>query len=63
MIRSRLRNKFLRNKTPENRVAYNQQRNFCVSLIRKTKIEYFSNLNEKNITDNKQFWNTIKPFF
>ena len=63
MIRSRLRNKFLRNKTPENRFAYNQQRNFCVSLIRKTKIEYFSNLNEKNITDNKQFWNTIKPFF
>ena len=63
MICSRLRNKFLRNKTPENRFAYNQQRNFCVSLIRKTKIEYFSNLNEKNITDNKQFWNTIKPFF
>ena len=25
MIRSRLRNKFLQNKTPENRFAYNQQ--------------------------------------
>ena len=40
MIHSRLRNKFLRNKTPENRFAYNQQRNFCVSLIRIEKCLY-----------------------
>ena len=63
MTRSRLRNTFLRNRTPENRIAYNQQRNFCVSLIRETKREYFNSLNEKLITDNKLFWNTIKPFF
>ena len=63
MTRSRLRNKFLRNRTPENRIAYNQQRNFCVSLIRETKREYFNSLNEKLVTDNKLFWNTIKPFF
>ena len=29
MTRSRLRNKFLPNRTPENRIAYNQQRNLC----------------------------------
>ena len=63
MNRSRLRNNFLRNRTPENRIAYNQQRNFCVSLIRETKREYFNSLNEKLVTDNKLFWNTIKPFF
>ena len=63
VVRSRLRNKFLRNKTQENRIAYNQQRNFCVSLIHKAKVEYFNNLNEKQVTDNKLFWSTIKPFF
>ena len=63
MTRSRLRNKFLRNRTPENRIAYNQQQNFCVSLIRETKREYFNSLNGKLVTDNKLFWNTIKPFF
>ena len=63
MTRSRLRNKFLRNRTPENRIAHNQQQNFCVSIIRETKREYFNSLNEKLVTDNKLFWNTIKPFF
>ena len=55
--------KAIMDRSHENRFAYNQQRNFCVSLIRKTKLEYFSNLNQKNFTDNKLFWNTIKPFF
>ena len=27
------------------------------------KKNYFSNLNVRNITDNKQFWKTVKPFF
>ena len=63
MTRTRLSNTFLRNRAPENRIAYNQQRNFCVSLIRETKREYFNSLNEKLVTENKLFWNTIKPFF
>ena len=33
MTRSRLRNKFLKNMTRENKVAYNKQRNYCVSLF------------------------------
>ena len=28
----------------------------------KSKKGYFENLNEKNITDNKHFWKTVKPF-
>ena len=27
-----------------------------------SKKDYFENLNEKNITDNKRFWKTVKPF-
>ena len=37
MMRTKLRNKFLRLKTAESRVAYNKQRNLCVSLIRNAK--------------------------
>ena len=38
-----------------------KQKNYCVSLLRKTKKMYYSNLDEKNVTDNKRFWKTVKP--
>ena len=43
--------------------ACNNQRNKCVSLLRKTKKAYYSNLNVKDVVDNKKFWKTIKSFF
>ena len=33
----------------------------CVTLLRKCKGEYFNNLNEKNVCDNKKFWKVDKP--
>ena len=60
MVRSKLRNVFLKNKTEENRSNYSKQRNLCVTLLRKSKREYFGNLNEKNLCDNK-FWSVVKP--
>ena len=60
MERTRLRNKFLKIPTIENKLAYTKQRNFCVSLLRKVKREYFANINEKNIIDNRKFWQTVK---
>ena len=33
-----------------------------VSLLQKSEKYYFPNLNEKNITDNKRLWKTVKPF-
>ena len=42
---------------------YKKQRNFCVDLLRKTKTEYFKNLNVKDLSDNRKFWKTIKPYF
>ena len=62
MVRTRLRNKFLKNPTIENKLAYAKQRNFCVSLLRKVKRENFANIIEKNITDSRKFWQTVKPF-
>ena len=41
MHRSRLRNKFLRERTNESKFSSNKQRNICVSLLRKTKRDYW----------------------
>ena len=62
MHTTRFHNKYLRNKTDENERKYTKQRNYCVSLLRKSKREYYSNLDVKNITDNKTFWKTVKSF-
>ena len=62
MTRTKLRNIFLQNKSEENKIRYTKQRNFCVSLLRKTKKQYYQNLNEKSVVDNKLFWKTVKPF-
>ena len=53
---------FLKHKSDENRKPFCKQRNKCVSLWPKSKKYYFPKLNEKNITDNKIFWKTVKPF-
>ena len=61
MLRTLLRNKFLKNRSNENKTNYMKQRNHCVSLLRKTKREYYSNLGEKKICDSKTFWKIVKP--
>ena len=61
--RTKLRNRFLKIPTSENRNAYNKQRNKCVALLRKEKKNYYNNLNPGCLRDNKLFWKTMKPFF
>ena len=53
---------FLRERTEQNKKLYAKQRNNCVSLLRKPKQEYYSSLEQKNMTDNKKFWKTAKLF-
>ena len=60
--RTPLRNKFLKDRSEENKRKYSKPRNYCVSLLRKPKSNYFANLNEKNINDHKTVLKTIKPF-
>ena len=60
---SKLRNKFLKSRSLSHKKAYNKRRNACVSLLRKTKKQYYSTLNVKNIVDNKKFWKTVKMYF
>ena len=63
MKQTRLRNRFLKSMSDSNRVTYNTQRNYCISLVKKAKKSYYSNLDHKTIVDNKTFWKTIKPYF
>ena len=63
MLRSQLKKKFNNNKSEENSKKYKQQRNYCVKLLRKTKMEYFQNMDVNKVNDNKMFWKTVKPRF
>ena len=63
MKRSKLRNKYLRERTNEAKSLYIKQRNICVSFLRINKRDYFGNLNNKIVTDNRKFWKTISPLF
>ena len=63
MKRSRLKNRYNKNHNYENWYLYKKQTNFWVSLLRKTKRNYFKNVKIQDITDNKKFWKTIRPYF
>ena len=63
MKRTRLLNKYRKNKNLENENAYKKQRNFCTKLLKQTKATYYGNLKPSNVTDNKKFWKNVKPLF
>ena len=62
MKRAKLRNKFLKSKGEADKKNYVKQKKYCVSLLRRTKKEYYGNLDSKKVTDNRTFWRTVKPF-
>ena len=61
--RSKLRNQFLKLQTHEYRLRYNKKRNACVTLLRKAKKKYYTDLKMCDINDNKKFWKNINPIF
>ena len=63
VIRSRLKNRFNKNSSAKIWSSYKKQRNFCLKLLRQTKEKYFNNINVKKVSDNKNFWKSVKPFF
>ena len=42
---------------------FKKQKIFCVKPLPKTKQDYFSNIDIKSVSDTKEFWKTIKPYF
>ena len=63
MLWSKLRNKFLEDKTDEERTKYRKQRNICLQLLRRAKRNYYNDLDLSNVTGNRKFWKTIRPLF
>ena len=59
MTRIRLRNIYLKNRSDNNKREYNKQKLLRISFTKNKN--YYANLNEKNLSDNKQFWRTVKP--
>ena len=49
MLRSRLRNKFLKTTTDESKRVYIKQKDLCVNLLRKAKRKYFADLDKRRI--------------
>ena len=63
MVRSKLRNKYLKSKSEIDKQRYNKQINYCVKLLRLKMQKYYESLDISKITDNKTFWKTISPLF
>ena len=63
MTRSRLHKKYLKDESTDSKIAHDQQRNYCVNLVRSAKKKYFANFSISSRTDNKKFWKTAKPLF
>ena len=63
MVKSKLRNKYLKSTSDIDRQRYNKQRNYCVKLLRLKKQKYYEYFGKSKITNNKNFWETIIPLF
>ena len=65
MTRLRLRNKFLRFRSDENEKAYHIMSNAIVVLssLEMQKKSHYSNLDIKDVNDNKNVWKIVKPLF
>ena len=57
MHRSQLETKYRNQPTDITSECYRKQNNFCSK-----RKKYYSNLDLKQFTDNKTFWQNIKPF-
>ena len=42
-------------------MAFKRQRNYCNRLYKREKKQFYTNLDIKDVTDNKKFWKTVKP--
>ena len=63
MKRSKLRNKFNKERNIGNWSKYKREHNLCSNLLKQSKKRHFNSLNVNDIAENKKFWKTIKPFF
>ena len=63
VTRSKLKRRYNLDRTNINFEKYKKLRSLCIDRLRKSKEQYFNNIDAKNITNNKKFWKTIRPKF
>ena len=63
MKRSALKNAYYKTKTDESHILLKRQKNYTKRLFKREIKKYWSNLDMSKFTDNKKFWNTVKPLF
>ena len=63
MRRSYLENRFYKCRSVETERTFKTQKNYCNRLYKRERQKFYSNLNLKDITDNKKFWKTVNPLF
>ena len=63
MLQSKLKNKFSKERNHISWCNYKRQCNRQLSILHRTKKEYFNSLNIKQVSDNKLFWKSVKTFF
>ena len=63
MKRSYLENRKFELGTAEAIQAFKKQKNYCNRLRKRTRKDYYNNLDLKKITDNTKFWDIMCPLF
>ena len=63
MTRSKLKRSYNLDRTTISFEKCKKQRSICANLLRKSEKQYLSNIDVKNVTDNKTFWKTVLPKF
>ena len=62
MKRSELMSKSIKYPILENKINFKKHRNYCSKLYKKERRDYYNNLDNKKVTDNKTFRKSVKPF-
>ena len=62
MTRSRLENKYHRDRTTDSYEKFKKQKKFCNRLRYRERKKYYEDLEENKIKDVREFWKTTKPF-
>ena len=63
MRRSSLETKYFKTRSNDSIKAYKKHKNYCSRFYEKEKKEFLRNLNLSFVTDNKNFWEVVKPLF
>ena len=63
MLRTQLQNRVFKYGHQTDMDAFKKHKNYCNRLAKRERKTHYNKINEKDITDNRKFWNTMKPFF